>query len=115
ESPDLGAVLPGVARQTGFMAGLLEQLEAIPLPFGRDLRQQQPPVPAHLDDETMTADRDLARIAHRLERTEHGDFYVEVRQLAGADRRKPRIGAACGNRAVGDHVCDWAVGLDVAD
>ena len=100
ESPELRALLPRVARQARLVAGLREERLPIPAPFGRHLRQQQPALPALLDDQPVTADFDVVRRRDRLERPEQRHLDLQAGQFRGADRREPRIGAAGGHGAL---------------
>src|SRR5215470_3960842 len=61
EPIDLRAVLPGVFWQSGLVTRVREKHLRVPVPLGRDLRQQQATLPALLDNETVTADFDVAR------------------------------------------------------
>src|SRR5580765_8013649 len=66
EPPDFGPVFPGVSRQPGLVTGVREKRLGIPLPFRRDLRQQQAPVPLTLDDQSVPADDHVRGSVDRL-------------------------------------------------
>src|SRR5947209_7529128 len=113
--PHLRALFPGVARQAGLVTRLRKKRLAIPVPLGRHLRQQQPAVPTHFDDEAVTPDGDVVGTGDRLERTEERELEIERRQFYGGDGREARIRAAGGDGTTRDHVAEWLVHLHVPD
>src|SRR5258708_18233886 len=78
EAIDLRAAPPGIGRQSGLRAGVRQELQAIPAPLDRDLRQQQPPAVSLFDDEAVAADLQGPQIERvdLLERSEDRDLYV---------------------------------------
>ena len=78
EPPHFGPVFPRVSRQAGLVAGLREKRLGIPVPFGRDLRQQQAAVPSTLDDQSVPADDDVGGSGDRFERTEQRDLDFQL-------------------------------------
>ena len=97
------------------MTRLRKKRLAIPVPLGRHLRQQQPAVPTHFDDEAVAPDGDVVGTGDRLERTEERELEIERRQFCGGDGRKARVRAAGGDRTTRDHVAEWLVHLYVPD
>src|SRR6185369_6832250 len=89
ETPYLRVFFPRVARQAGLLAGVREKGVGVPMPLLRNLRQQQPSMPAALDDQAMTADDDVLRSHDRLERAEQRDLDVDRLELVRRERRKP--------------------------
>ena len=57
--------LPGIPRQAGLVAGMLEKRRAVPAVLGCDLGQQQAAPVAVADDQAVTADFDVARVAEQ--------------------------------------------------
>ena len=94
-----------------------EKLEAIPAPFGRDLRQQQTASLALLDDEPVASDDDRAGIARidLFERSEHRDLDLQVVELRRAHRLEPRIFAGGADRAARDLLGQWTTALERPD
>ena len=91
------------------MTRLRQECFRIPLPFGRNLRQQQAALPALLHDEAVTPDLDVVGAGDRLERPEDGQLDVECREFGRGDARKPRVGAAGGDRTSEHHVAERLV------
>ena len=77
--PQLRASLPRIARESGLVARRREERFGVPLPLGRDLREQQAALPALLHDETMATDDDVGRAGNRLEWSEQRDLDLEIR------------------------------------
>src|SRR5687768_7577102 len=75
EPGDARAVLPGVAGEAGLQARLTQKLFGSPLPFRRDLRQQQTAPGTQFRNQPMTADRDrvLGERINFLERSQDGN------------------------------------------
>ena len=117
ESINERAALPGVGREAGLAAGMREKLQAIPAPFGRDLRQQQTASLALLDDEPVASDDDRAGIARidLFERSEHRDLDLQVVELRRAHRLEPRIFAGGADRAARDLLGQWTTALERPD
>src|SRR6185295_4715277 len=89
--------------------------DRIPLPFRRDLRQQQASAPILFDEQAMRADLDVVRAANRLERAEERQLDVDVIELGGRDRLESRILAARGDGALRDDLIEPQIGREVAD
>src|SRR5439155_19211757 len=115
EPPHLRAALPRVARQPRLVTRLRDKRLAVPIPFRRDLRQEQASVPPHFHHQAMAADLDIVGKGNRLERTQHRDLELEMRELGGADRRKSWIGAGCGDGAAQDHAAERLVSVHMAN
>src|SRR4051812_32907345 len=115
ELPHLRSAVPRVARQSSLPAGVREKGVGVPVPFGGDLRQQKPALPAALDDEAVAADDDVVRSGDRLERTEQRDFDVDGVEFVRRERRKARVAAAGGDRAARKNGAERLVRLDMAD
>src|SRR5687767_10464824 len=89
EPPDDGGALPRVHRQAGFVTGLREETFGIPAPLDGDLGEQQAAAPAALDEETMTADLDLADALDPLERPQNRELDVQIGKLIGGHWGEP--------------------------
>ena len=72
-------------------------------------------MPPHFHHQAMAADLDIVGKGNRLERTQHRDLELEMRELGGADRRKSWIGAACGDGAAQDHAAERLVSVHMAN
>ncbi len=108
---------PAVGREPRFGTGLRQELLAIPSPFDRDLRQQQPAAAALLDDETVTADDDGSGVARidLLERPENRNLDVEIVKLRGAKGIETWIFTGRADRNARDLVGQWEAALQRAD
>jgi len=84
-------VLPRLARQAGFEAGLLDECVAIPMFFQRDLRQKDSLDIALLHNQSMFTHLDLFNIQDPAQRRHDGDLVLEERQLLGSDGLEARI------------------------
>src|SRR5258706_13449588 len=78
--PHIGIVPPRVKRQTGLPARFGEKCLAIPAPLGGHLRQQQAPMPAPLDDQTVTAEFQLFVTTQRFEGAKQRQFNGVLRE-----------------------------------
>ena len=87
----------------------------IPLPFGRDLRQQQPSTPSLADDQAVTTDFDFARSRNRFERAEQRQLDLDAWNLLNGDSRKPWILARGTYGAARNHAAERLVGFNVPD
>ena len=87
----------------------------VPFPLGGDLRQQQTAPPSHLHHQAMAPNLDVRGSCYRLERAEHRDLDLDLRQLRRRHRRKPWIGAARGDGTLRHSARQRIVALDVAD
>jgi len=84
-------VLPGVGRQAGFSACLLEKSDAIPVLLRRHLRQQQAfgiPIP---DEQSVAPDANLPDVHHMAQRREHRDFVLQLIQFPCSHRLETLI------------------------
>src|SRR5262249_58055663 len=72
-------------------------------------------MPALLHEKPVTADHDVRGRGDGLERTEQRDLDLHVGELGAGNRRKPRVAAACGDRAPRHDHSQRLVRLDVAD
>jgi len=108
-------VLPGIVRQAGLLAGLLDKDLRTPLPHGRHLRQQQSSMETLLNEQAMATNLDFVGGRNRLERTKNGYLDVERRNFRLSDGWKSRIGAAGQARTLRDRLRQWRVGFEMSD
>ena len=87
--------LPGIWRQAGFPAGLLEEGDAVPSVLERHLRQQQAATVAQADQQAVASNFHLLRL-NGLGRREHAEGDSQFGSLVrgsparNASRQRPR-------------------------
>ncbi len=109
-----GSVLPGIRRETSFLAGLLKQAHAVPMVRLGDLGQQQTPVKAAADKKPVHPRDDLVG-GDEKKRGQDGYFDFDAGNLLGRDRREAGILESCCAGHVGDDDAQRQVRSSVAD
>src|SRR5579863_996087 len=114
EGLDHRAVLPRVAGEAGFAAGLFEKGHAVPVMLDRNLGQKQSATAALADEQAVAADLNgLGR--NRLGWSENAEFDLEVRSFRERDRRKPVVLERRGPRRLAHGAIDRSRRKHVAD
>ena len=113
ESLDGCAALPGIERQSRFAGGLFEERRAVPVVFDRHLRQEQPAVASHSDEQAVAANFDGIG-GNRLGRRENAEFDLQLERFFRCDGMKAGVVEGRGPRGFRHSSVNGAHGKDVA-
>jgi len=105
---------PCVGGQSCFTARLFEECCAIPLVFGRHLRQEESAASGHADEETVASYCDgVGR--DRLRRRQDAEFDLQAGDFVDRDRIEARVFESRGAGGVDDGAIDGTDGKNIAD
>lgn len=105
---------PGFGRQAGFAASLLEEGNAVPVVFDRDLGQEQAAISNHADEETVAPYFDGFG-SDELRDRENAEFDLKVASLFERDRAKASVLEGGGSGSVGDGKKHGGDSLNIAN
>jgi hypothetical protein len=114
EDLNLHAATPGISRQPGFQAGVLEERLAVPAVLAGDLRQQKAASATLLHDQAVAPDFDFFDGADWTLRRQHGNLDGDMRKLARGHGRKARVRLGYHRRKVADDLGKARIGFDVS-
>jgi len=108
------ASLPGIGRQAGLAAGLLEEGDAVPVVFDRNLGQEEAAVSGHADEEAVAPNLDCIG-GDGLRDGENAEFDLELPGFLELDRMEARVVKSGGPGGIGYRAIDGADGKNVAN
>ena len=114
EGFDGRAILPGVERESGFAAGLLEESDAIPMALDGNLRQKQAAASSHADEQAMASDLDRFGV-DGARRRKNAEFDFEIAGFVEVYGMEASVFKGGGTRGFGDGAIHRVGGEDIAD
>ena len=101
--------LPGIGRQAGLAAGLLEEGDAVPVVFDRNLGQEKAPMSGQADEEAVAPNFDGIG-GDGLRGREYAEFDLQILGFLESDRTEAHVVKSGGAGGIGDRAIDGEIG-----